>query len=199
MPRRSPGGTLSVPMSKPRYTAVESQLMISPPRRSASSMPSALVPVAVGPRMASIGGRRWSYVLKMMKPMTNPSRISRPSCCGRVGTTMALPEVVRVFVVEERHREKRRVRRVLRGQRLRRIRAHQRVHRREVERLDARRLLDLDVGKRAVAIDVEGNDDVPLHDHRGLRHEPVALHLRSESAQPWAEVDPSAVELDEPL
>jgi hypothetical protein len=43
-------------MSKPRYTAVESQLMISPPRRSASSMPSALLPAAVGPRMASIGG-----------------------------------------------------------------------------------------------------------------------------------------------
>jgi hypothetical protein len=31
--------------------------MISPPRRSASSMPSALLPVAVGPRIASIGGR----------------------------------------------------------------------------------------------------------------------------------------------
>ena len=79
MPRRSAIGTLSVPISKPRYTAVESQLMISPPRRRASSMPSALLPVAVGPRMARIGGRR-RYVLKMMKPITNPSRISNPSC-----------------------------------------------------------------------------------------------------------------------
>src|SRR5687767_8634921 len=57
MPRRSASGTLSVPISNPRYTAVESQLMTSPPRRSASSMLSALFPVAVGPRMASIGGR----------------------------------------------------------------------------------------------------------------------------------------------
>src|SRR5687767_2833325 len=57
MPRRSASGTLSVPISNPRYTAVESQLMISPPRRVASSMPSALFPVAVGPRMARMGGR----------------------------------------------------------------------------------------------------------------------------------------------
>ena len=58
-------------------------------------------------------GRRCQF-LKMMKPMTNPSRISRPSCCGRVGSGMALPEVVGVLVVEERHREERRVRRVFR-------------------------------------------------------------------------------------
>ena len=35
-------------MSKPRYTAVESQLTISPSKRSASAIPSALFPVAVG-------------------------------------------------------------------------------------------------------------------------------------------------------
>ena len=45
-----------MPMSKPRYTAVESQLMISPRWRSASSMPSVLLPEAVGPRIARIGG-----------------------------------------------------------------------------------------------------------------------------------------------
>src|SRR5947207_15494348 len=55
MPRRSAGAILSVPMSKPRYTAVESQLMISPPRRSATVRASALLPVAVGPRIAISG------------------------------------------------------------------------------------------------------------------------------------------------
>jgi len=47
---------LSVPMSKPRYTAVESQLMISPPNRSASARASALLPVAVDPSTASTRG-----------------------------------------------------------------------------------------------------------------------------------------------
>src|SRR5688500_9326242 len=52
MPCRSAGSTLSVPMSRPRYTAVESQLTISPPSRAASAMPSALFPDAVGPSTA---------------------------------------------------------------------------------------------------------------------------------------------------
>ena len=84
-------------------------------------------------------------------------------------------------------------------QRLGRVRAHQRVHGRDVEGLDVRRLLHLDIGDGAVAMDVERDDHVPLHDHRGLRHEPVALHLCDESPQPWAEVDALAVELNEPL
>src|SRR3954468_14625790 len=53
MPRRSAAAILSVPMSKPRYTAVESQLMISPSKRSAIASASALLPVAVGPRTAT--------------------------------------------------------------------------------------------------------------------------------------------------
>src|SRR5881628_2880534 len=53
MPRRSAAAILSVPMSKPRYTAVESQLMISPSYRSASASASALLPVAVGPSTAT--------------------------------------------------------------------------------------------------------------------------------------------------
>src|SRR3979490_2151710 len=56
MPRRSATAILSVPMSKPRYTAVESQLMISPPNRSASASASALLPVAVDPRTATTSG-----------------------------------------------------------------------------------------------------------------------------------------------
>src|SRR5690242_9224188 len=58
MPRCAAGGTLSVPISKPRYTAVESQLTISPPYCSASASASALLPEAVGPRTASTRGRR---------------------------------------------------------------------------------------------------------------------------------------------
>src|SRR5262245_61764389 len=53
MPRRSAAAILSVPMSKPRYTAVESQLTISPLNRSATASASALFPVAVGPRIAT--------------------------------------------------------------------------------------------------------------------------------------------------
>src|SRR5216683_4757993 len=56
MPRRSARAILSVPMSNPRYTAVESQLTISPRYRSASARASALFPVAVGPRIATTVG-----------------------------------------------------------------------------------------------------------------------------------------------
>src|SRR5213082_1640586 len=56
MPRRSASGTLSVPMSNPRYTAVESQFTISPRNRSASASASALLPVAVGPSTATTSG-----------------------------------------------------------------------------------------------------------------------------------------------
>src|SRR3954468_12782027 len=50
-------GTLSVPMSNRRYTAVESQLTTSPWKRRASAMPNALLPVAVGPTIATRRGR----------------------------------------------------------------------------------------------------------------------------------------------
>src|ERR1700687_984606 len=56
MPRRSDRAILSVPMSNPQYTAVESQLTISPRYRSASARASALFPVAVGPRIATTAG-----------------------------------------------------------------------------------------------------------------------------------------------
>src|SRR3954470_12824455 len=56
MPRRSAGAILSVPMSNPRYTAVESQLTMSPPNCSAIASASALFPVAVGPRIATTSG-----------------------------------------------------------------------------------------------------------------------------------------------
>jgi hypothetical protein len=48
--------SLSVPMSKPRYTAVESQLMISPRQRSATVKDSVLLPVAVA---AEDGDQDW--------------------------------------------------------------------------------------------------------------------------------------------
>jgi hypothetical protein len=43
------GGILSVPISKPLYTCIESQLMISPLRCSASLIAMSLFPTAVGP------------------------------------------------------------------------------------------------------------------------------------------------------
>src|SRR5207244_3973266 len=39
-------------------------------------------------------------------------------------------------------------------------------------------------------------DDVPLLRHRGVRDEPVALHLRDEPANPRPELDALRVELD---
>src|SRR6185503_8165478 len=68
MPRRPSTDTLSVPMSKPRYTAVESQLMISPPCRSASASPSALLPDAVGPRTATTSGRTSHDIQQLPTP-----------------------------------------------------------------------------------------------------------------------------------
>src|SRR5258708_14687178 len=55
-PRRWASGILPGPMSKPGKTAVESQLTISPPYRSATASASALFPVAVGPRTATTSG-----------------------------------------------------------------------------------------------------------------------------------------------
>jgi hypothetical protein len=43
-------------MSKPRYTAVESQFTISPPYRRAMASPSDDFPVAVGPSTATNRG-----------------------------------------------------------------------------------------------------------------------------------------------
>ena len=58
MARRSSIDTLSVPMSNPRYTAVESQLMISPLKRLASASARALFPLAVGPEDGDDNGFR---------------------------------------------------------------------------------------------------------------------------------------------
>ena len=49
---------LAVPSSMPRYTATESQLTISPLKRSASASESAVFPLPVGPRMITTSGSR---------------------------------------------------------------------------------------------------------------------------------------------
>src|SRR5262245_53681039 len=72
MPRRSAGAILSVPMSNPRYTAVESQLMISPPNRSAMASASALLPVAVGPSTAT------AFDVTLRSREKQPPRTQRP-------------------------------------------------------------------------------------------------------------------------
>ena len=52
MPRRSAAVSLAVPMSMPAYSCIESALMISPPRSSASRNASSDLPAAVGPSTA---------------------------------------------------------------------------------------------------------------------------------------------------
>src|SRR5579872_3038859 len=55
MPRRSFNPGFAVPMSKPRYSCVESQANTSPPNCSASHTPSVDFPDAVGPTTATSG------------------------------------------------------------------------------------------------------------------------------------------------
>src|SRR5262245_54576227 len=57
IPSRSAGVSLAVPMSMPRYSCMESALMISPPRVSARRSDRADFPAAVGPTTATTG---WS-------------------------------------------------------------------------------------------------------------------------------------------
>src|SRR5678815_4857164 len=99
MPRCSAVGTLSVPMSMPRYTAVESQAMMTPSNREAIASASALLPVAVGPTTAT-------------------ARIA--SVRNRDGRAGGRDQAVTHLVVE-RDRERRPVVGILRRQRLRRI------------------------------------------------------------------------------
>src|SRR3954471_3978778 len=114
-PRCSSIGTLSVPMSMPRYTAVESHATISPPRRLARARPSALLPVAVGPTIA----RSWGEQFKIHDSW--PSALLDP------------------FVVKERDGEGiDRITRIHVGQAHRRVRELQRGQGGAVERIDAR-------------------------------------------------------------
>src|SRR3954449_8238377 len=98
-------------MSKHLYTAVESQLTISPLKRCASAMPSALLPVAVGPTMATTRGRGISV---RRVPERAPARPTRPMRgAGRSAASAWDESLSRVFVVEERHRHHQAVVRVL--------------------------------------------------------------------------------------
>src|ERR1700730_615309 len=63
MSRRSAKLGFVVPMSKPRYSCVESQATTSPPSRSASHTPSADLPEAVGPTTATRGSRDLSGLI----------------------------------------------------------------------------------------------------------------------------------------
>src|SRR5207245_820582 len=62
--RRSSGPGLAVPISIPRYKAMESIDTISPPRRLASSTPSKVLPEPVGPvRIKAL--RKGSRIIKI--------------------------------------------------------------------------------------------------------------------------------------
>ena len=106
--------------------------------------------------------RAQSYILKKARATAAARRINRPSCCGRVGSGIVSPEIRRVLVVEERHREKRRIGWIFGRQRLRRIGADQRVDRGLVERLDMRRFLHFDIGDRPVSMNIERDHDMPF-------------------------------------
>src|SRR5688572_18591171 len=143
MPRCSAGGTLSVPMSMPLYTAVESQAMMTASNRAAIASASALLPVAVGPttataRIVSVGG-------------------GDRHAGGRARAVTDL--------VVERDREKRPIVRILGRQRLRRIRPLERVECRNVVRLDRTRPDNLQFSDGAVPQDEELN-----HHLAGKRH-----------------------------
>src|SRR3982751_1148458 len=131
MPRCSCGGTLSVPMSKPRYTAVESQLTISPLKRSASAIPSALLPVAVGPTIATSRGRTARGVTAAMRPRRCTTRAPSAPGTGRPAALATAPSLRAaergIFVDEEDDGHLHLLVRVLGWKRHRRIRHANRV------------------------------------------------------------------------
>src|SRR5204862_2187144 len=51
-------------------------------------------------------------------------------------------------------------------------------------------------GDRPVLVHVERDYDMAAHRHRGIRDEPVALHLGDEAPDPGTELDAFGVELD---
>src|SRR5262249_15385700 len=183
MPRRSASGSLSVPMSKPRYTAVESQLTISPPYRSAIASASALLPVAVGPRIATTGFTTEREDKREMRRAAERDRLAAAAS-------------LRLFVIEERHGEECLLGRVLGRERRRRIRRRERTVCCAVEGTQRRRTDDLQIGDRAVLVDVERNHHVPLRRHRGVGNQPVAFDLRHETPDPRSELDAFGIELN---
>src|SRR5712692_1149767 len=158
IPRRLARAILSVPMSNPRYTAVESQLTISPRYRSASAKASALFPVAVGPRIATTVGSGTDA----NQEVQGEDDDDEDALSGWL------------FVVEKRDGEKRLVHRVLGRQRHGRIGRHERAVRRVVEGVDLARLNDDEVGDVTIfLVHVERDDHVSLQHHRRVGDEPV--------------------------
>lgn len=147
MPARSEAGTLSVPMSKPRYTAVESQLTISPLNSAASARASALLPVAVGPRTAATNRsatqpehdvHEKSGEEEEKTALLGPGQHWAASTSASQVRLKPDPTLVgRALIVIERHGEKGLLHRILRGQRQRWIRRDDGSSRRCVEALHA--------------------------------------------------------------
>src|SRR5688572_30268095 len=176
-------------MSKPRYTAVESQLTTSPPSRRASAMPSALLPVAVGPSTATSSGRVVTAPSARGRAPARPARPARSA--GRsAACAWDLPSVW-TFVVEERDGEEHLVFGVLGRERNGRIRREHRVEGRAREAVDRRRFRHRHVGDAAVTVNEERDHGVAVKAARGFGNErdPVAADLRDKSPQPGAELD----------
>src|SRR5712671_4128305 len=129
--------------------------MISPSYRSAIVSASALLPVAVGPRMATTGFTDESADKRERRQAAGP---------GPVAAAGSL----RLFVIEERDGEKRLLRRIFWRQRRRGIRGRERTIGGTVERAYRRRTNHVQVRDRAVLVHIERHDDVPLHGHRRI-------------------------------
>src|SRR5436190_3791510 len=108
---------------------------------------SALLPVAVGPRMATTA---------LTTESAGKREIRRAAAPDLVAATGSL----RLFVVEERDGEERLLRWIFRRQGRGWIRSRERAERGGVEGADRRGSHDLQIGNRAVLMHVEGHDHV---------------------------------------
>src|SRR6266496_5590132 len=96
--RRSSAVGFAVPMSMPTYTCCESQATISPPARSASARPSALLPDAVGPSTAT---KRDRVSGTAEAPLDLAERQAQQH---RAPMRAVRPEIDRVHLAEQRER-----------------------------------------------------------------------------------------------
>src|ERR1700728_2495538 len=163
MPRCWAAGTLPVPISKCRYTCVESQTRISPPRRSARSIPRADLPDAVVPRCTTsrasslirpfILTRPRGAATAPARPATGPRRFAR----GSVSLVSGIVEVhlFRRNIVDE-HDPQFQVGPVkLFGQRLEWVRRVNGGHGGIIERLFAGSAFELGIRRRPAAVGVD--------------------------------------------
>src|ERR1700728_2803922 len=202
MPRCWAAGTLPVPISKCRYTCVESQTRISPPRRSARSIPNADFPEAVGPRITTsrasslirpgILKRSPGEASATARPATRPRRFAR----GSVSLVSGLVEVhlFRGNIVDEDDPQFQIGPVKLFGQRLEWGRRVNSGHRGIVERLFSGSAFELRVWRRHAAVRIDGErgkDHTTVAHARRFRHHrfPITFQRREQTVDVVADID----------